>query len=256
MTHPVRNADSVAIAQNEAASGVATSRCDGTPKPRLLDGCCCEGGAGTGYARAGFAVFGVDSDPDALTRYPFPSIECDALEFIAEHGHEFDAIHVSPPCQARTTMSNRWRGKGGVADEHVNLIGPTRDLLIASGKPWVLENVVGARRDLPNAFILHGGMFGLRVDRPRLFESNVLILTPAGAGRAVDPIGVYGKHHDGRLLFRRADGTEQRAASSLEEAREAMGMPWASWRGCAEAIPPAYTEFIGQQLLRAVEVAA
>lgn len=64
-----------------------------------------------------------------------------------------------------------------------------------------------------------------------------------------DSIGVYGREPDGRLLWRRKDGSEQRAAASLEEGREAMGMPWASWRGCAEAVPPAYTELIGAQLI-------
>lgn len=224
-------------------------------RPRLLDLFCCEGGAGTGYARAGFDVFGVDLDVDALSRYPFPSIEADALTYLAEFAGNFDAIHASPPCQGFTTMSNKHRGKGTKADEWPDLIGPTRELLIASGKPWVLENVAGARVEMTNPFTLHGGMFGLRVHRPRLFDSNLLILTPQ-AEPTRDPIGVYGKAHDGRLLFTRKDGTEQRAAASLEEAQAAMGMPWASWRGCAEAIPPAYTEFIGEQLLTHVGVAA
>lgn len=220
-------------------------------QPRLLDLFCCEGGAAVGYAKAGLDVFGVDLEADALIRYPFPSYCGDALEYLAAHGSEFDAIHASPPCQAHTTMSNKHRGKGGKADEWPDLIGPTRELLIASGKPWVLENVAGARGEMVNPFTLHGGMFGLRVDRPRLFDSNILVLTPA-AQRCVNPIGVYGKAHDGRLLWRRKDGSEQRAAASLEEAQAAMGMPWASWRGCAEAIPPAYTEFIGAELLAQV----
>jgi DNA (cytosine-5)-methyltransferase 1 len=199
-----------------------------------------------GYHRAGFDVVGVDVSPQP--RYPFEFRQADALEFVAEHGCEFDAIHASPPCQAHTTMSNRWRGAGGKADGWVNLIGPTRDRLTASGKPWVLENVPGARKHMTAPTTLHGGMFGVGVDRPRLFDTSFLLLIPQ-APRTVNPLGVYGKAHDGRRLFTRADGSEQRAPKTLAEAQEAMGMPWADWDGCREAIPPAYTQWIGSQLL-------
>ena len=146
-------------------------------------------------------------------------------------------------------MSDRWRGAGGKADSHENLIGRTRDLLRETELPHVIENVPGARGSLINPSVLSGEMFGLRVHRPRLFETNWLLLVPPKPPAASDTIGVYGKAHDGRLLWERADGTQQRAAASLEEAQEAMGMPWADWRGCAEAVPPAYTELIGHQLL-------
>lgn len=222
-------------------------------RPRLLDLFCGQGGAAAGYHRAGFDVVGVDIVPQP--RYPFEFVEADALEYLTEHGREFDATHASPPCQGFTTMSNRWRGQGGAADQWPDLIAPTRRLLIATGSPWVLENVAGARSSLVNPFILHGGMFGLAVDRSRLFESPIAVLIPQ-APRAKNPVGVYGAHHDGRRLFTRADGSEQRAARSLEEAQAAMGMPWADWDGCREAIPPAYTEFIGEQLLAALAVSA
>ena len=231
-------------------------------KPRILDLFCCEGGAGTGYARAGFEVVGVDITEQPL--YPFRFIQGDALDALDEvvatemitgvtqpRGFglwEFDAIHASPPCQASTTMSNRWRGKGGKADSHENLIDATRELLVATGLPYVIENVPGARAHLHDPVVLTGEMFGLRVHRPRLFETNWPLMVPPKPKAAKDTIGVYGRSHDGRLLWRRKDGSEQRAASSLEEGREAMGMPWASWRGCAEAIPPAYTHLIGVQL--------
>lgn len=209
---------------------------------RLLDLFCGAGGAGMGYHRAGFEVVGVDLEPQP--EYPFEFHQADATVFPLGG---FDAIHASPPCQAHTTMSNRWRGKGGRADEHVDLIGAMRDRLVDAGVPWVIENVPGARRQLRNPITLNGGMFGLRVDRPRLFESNVLLLHPHRVPVS-DPVGVYGERPDGRRLYTRSDGSEQHAAASVEEARAAMGMPWASWRGCAEAIPPAYTEFIGRQL--------
>jgi DNA (cytosine-5)-methyltransferase 1 len=223
-------------------------------RPRLLDMFCGAGGAGVGYARAGFDVVGVDLKPQPT--YPLRFIESDAMEFLERADlREFQAVHASPPCQAHTAMSNRWRGAGGKADSHVDLIHETRRRIEQLGVPYVIENVPGARASLRDAFTLTGEMFGLGVHRPRLFESNVLILVPEKPRASKSSIGVFGKHHDGRLLWRRKDGTEQRAARSLEEAREAMGMPWADWRGCAEAIPPAYTEFIGRALLAHVDAA-
>ena len=225
-------------------------------RPRLLDLFCGEGGASVGYHAAGFDVVGVDIKPQPL--YPFFFVQADATAFavrgcaLGGQSFTFDAIHASPPCQAHTGMSNRWRGKGTKADTHVSLIALMRARLEDAGVPWVLENVPGAARFMRDPIVLTGEMFGLRVHRPRLFESNVLILAPDKPAVRRDTIGVYGKAHDGRLLWRRKDGSEQRAARTLERAREAMGMPWASWRGCCEAVPPAYTEFIGRALMQAV----
>jgi len=198
---------------------------------------------------AGFDVIGVDINPQP--NYPYRFVQADWRSALDETGWDpwdFDVIHASPPCQGYTAMSNRWRGKGGKADDHLRLIHEVRTELARLRLPYVIENVVGARAAMRNPILLNGGMFGLRVDRPRLFESNVLLLQPDRV-QVRDSVGVYGKRPDGRRLWTRADGTEQRAAASVEEAREAMGMPWASWRGCAEAIPPAYTEHIGNQLM-------
>lgn len=225
--------------------------------PRILDLFCCEGGAGVGYARAGFEVVGVDLDADRAFAYPFDFKHGDALGYAIEHHAEFDAIHASPPCQASTTMSNRWRGKGGKADEWENLIPATRELLDDVGLPYVIENVPGARGDMDGAVTLHGGMFGLGVNRPRLFVTNwPLVVTKAA--RVKNPVGVYGKAPDGRRLFTRADGSEQRAASSNAQAAHALGVDWdMTWTGLRECIPPAYTEHIGRQLMtQIVEVAA
>jgi len=120
----------------------------------------------------------------------------------------------------------------------------------------VIENVGGARKHLHNPVVLNGGMFGLGVDRPRLFETNWPLLVPTKQP-VNDALGVYGKAPDGRLLFKRADGSEQRAANSVAEAGAAMGIDWCpDWNGIREAIPPAYTEFIGRWLIQHLEAVA
>ena len=210
-------------------------------RPLLLDLFCCEGGAATGYHRAGFDVIGVDIDPQP--NYPFLFCQADVLTLTADDLAPYDAIHASPPCQSYSTMSNRYGSK------EPELIEQTRTLLIGSGLPYVIENVTGARSHMQSPMMVHGGQLGMSVYRPRLFESNI-ILTPAPyAPVPKNPTAVYGRQPgNGRLLWTRRDGSQLRAAT-LSEAREAMGMPWASWNGCREAIPPAYTEFIGRQLL-------
>lgn len=210
-------------------------------RPKLLDLFCGQGGASMGYALAGFDVTGVDIK--AQPRYPFKFVRGDALEFPLEG---FDAYHASPPCQA-FTQANAWnRGKGGLADRHEDLLTPMLGRLRKLSSPWVVENVVGAGRRMRATLLLRGDHFGLRTHRPRLFESNVLILQPQKKRVRGGSIGVYGRG-PGCCGLRRT-----RVASSLEEAQEVMGMPWADWDGCREAIPPAYTEFIGKALLEAV----
>lgn len=218
-------------------------------RPLLLDLFCCEGGAATGYHRAGFDIVGVDIDDQPL--YPFPMYVADWAEGLTMALEVYDvaAIHASPPCQSYTTMTNRH------ASSEPELIEPVRDMLRAIGLPYVIENVTGARRDMESPITMHGGQFGLNVYRPRLFESNVLLTPPPKAPRPKDAAAVYGKKEDRRRLWTRKDGTELRAAS-LDEARDAMQMPWASWNGCREAIPPAYTEWIGRQLIDQLEWSA
>jgi DNA (cytosine-5)-methyltransferase 1 len=228
-------------------------------KPRLLDLFCGAGGAAMGYSRAGFDVVGVDISPQP--NYPFEFVQADIAQWASIDDttvrglrySDFDAVHASPPCQAHTPMSNRWRGKGGRADEHHDLIPATRELLRATGLPYVIENVPGARSSLESPYVLTGEMFGLGVHRPRLFETTFGMLVPQKPPAHPASIGVYGQKPDGRLLWRRVDGTEQRAAVSLEQARRAMGVDWMTWRELAESIPPAYTHFIGHQLLAHLE---
>lgn len=219
-------------------------------RPRILDLFRGAGGAATGYHRAGFDVVGMDIKPQP--HYPFEFVRGDALGMrarIMATDPGFDAIHASPPCQAFTTMSNRPRGAGGLSDDRLDLLTPTLELLAGISLPWIVENVAGAKRIMPNPITLHGGMFGLQVNRPRLFSASFPLEPHSYAVAPVNPVGVYGARHDGRLLYRRKDGTEQHAAASLAEGREATGMDWADWRGTKEAIPPAYTERLGRQLL-------
>lgn len=210
-----------------------------------------------GYSRAGFDVTGVDIKPQP--RYPFTFIQGDALEYVAAHGHDYDVIHASPPCQAFTQMSAKWRGRGTRADEHPDLLTPTLEAFRVPGYlgTWVVENVPGARRLMRPSVILHGGMFGLGVHRPRLFESNMLMLN-SPARRVPFPLGVYGTKPDGRTTYRyRNNGNYKgksliRAAKSIEEASAAMGIDWMTWEEIREAIPPAYTEWIGRRLMEAL----
>jgi DNA (cytosine-5)-methyltransferase 1 len=221
-------------------------------KPRLLDLFCGAGGAAMGYHRAGFDVVGVDIKPQP--NYPFEFVQADAMTFDLAG---FDVIHASPPCQAFTMMSNRHRGKGGYTDSIPDLLTGTLARLRSLTVPWVVENVVGSTPPLRPVIQLEGGMFGLGVHRRRLFESNVLLMT-ARYPRPAHHVGVYGKAPDNRRLYspKKHPGNcncdVRRAAASLEEAQTAMGMDWADWHGTKEAIPPAYTEFIGAQLLGAV----
>ena len=212
-------------------------------RPVLLDLFCGAGGAAMGYHRAGFEVVGVDIANER--RYPFEFHRGDALEFLAAHGQEFDVIHASPPCQtfSRTRHLRDAQGKG---TDKVNLIPETRGLLAYVGRPYVIENVPGA--PLIDPLVLCGSMFGLKVRRHRLFETSPLLWAYLGKCRHREqgrPIGVYGSMRDDIPKG-------GRTARTLEEAREAMGIDWMLWGDLVEAIPPAYTDWIGAQLLRTV----
>jgi len=199
-----------------------------------------------GYWQAGFTeIVGVGIVPQP--NYPFEFIQGDALAPPVRL-EDFDLIHASPPCQAHVALSvNRW---GKESARWPDLIAPTRKLLEASGVPFVIENVTGARSALRDPMLLTGAMFGLPVHRPRLFElGGWFAMSPPPARQKVGAVAVYGRP-DGRLLARRKDGSELKAWSSVEEGREALGVPWMTDElEIREAIPPAYTRFIGEQFL-------
>jgi DNA (cytosine-5)-methyltransferase 1 len=197
-----------------------------------------------GYSRAGFEVVGVDNRPQP--NYPFEFEQADALQYADWMAGGFGAIHASPPCQRYSTMGNRSRALK--ADTAPDLLLPTIELLRQTGLPFVVENVAGAKRLMPGAFVLSGGMFGLGVHRPRYFLTNFYVMVPEKVTPPRHGVGVYGRAPDGRRLWNRKSNGTYRAPRSLDEAQEAMGMDWADWHGTKEAIPPAYTELIGHQL--------
>lgn len=212
-------------------------------RPRLLDLYCCQGGAGMGYHLAGFDVTGVDIEPQP--RYPFTFIQGDALEYVAAHGHEYDAIHASPPCQRYSVQTNPL-----YRNNHPDLIAPTRELLQATGKPYVIENVENARRLLVNPLKLCGSMFGLDLWRHRYFEiyPDVLMLTPT-CNHSNEPVLITG-------TTRRKPERGGRFEYTVQQCRDAAGCEWMSRVGLDEAIPPAYTQYIGAYLLEAIGIPA
>jgi len=222
-------------------------------KPKLLDAYCCEGGASVGYSRAGFDVFGVDIFEDyTQKRYPFLSWKGDAVQFIRENGHHFDVIAGSPPCQRHTiATSSLDRSK------YPNLIGATREAMLATGKPYVIENVVGA--PLLDPIELCGCMFDLKavdtdgitlhLQRTRLFESNMPLTAPQPHDHTHHEWvgGSYGgaRRDKYEAKFIRKGGY----VPSIPVQRELLGIDWMTQKAMFQSIPPAYTEHIGSQLM-------
>jgi DNA (cytosine-5)-methyltransferase 1 len=218
-------------------------------KARLLGAFCCQGGADYGFALAGFNVTGVDKDPQP--RYPFDFIQGDAIEYIREHGHKYDAIAASPPCQHDSDCQRI------MSRDHPDLIGPTREALESTGKPWVIENVGGAEAKLRNPVMLCGAMFGLHTYRHRYFEpGGGLTLTAPADPEHKHPTVKMGRRlrtrEDYRAEGQDRDGDWYHAVgnfSGVEYARRDMGVPWMNRDGIRECIPPVYGKFIGRQLL-------
>lgn len=197
-----------------------------------------------GYSRAGFDVVGVDNR--FMPRYPFEFHQADALEYCAAHGREFDVIHASPPCQSYSSMAPF------TTIEYPRLIAPVRELLITLSRLYVIENVEGAKHEMINPFKLCGTMFGLKTIRHRLFECDPPIYFASATCQHYLKAQKQGRppHPENHFI------TVTGHFSDQEFARRAMGIDWMIRDELSEAIPPAYTEFIGARLMAVLQVSA
>lgn len=214
---------------------------------RLLDLFCGAGGAAVGYHRAGFKIMGVDVKPQP--HYPFDMIRGDVFWFLNKYGVEhFDAIHASPPCQFYSVSRNN-----GTNANAPDLVPATLARLRELGRPWVCENV--PRAPLPSALELCGATFGLGaggmdLPRHRWFETSWPLMAPPCQHRKGRTLGVYG--HGTNAWHRELIGRN----ITVDEMREAMGIDWMTRAELTQAIPPAFTEYIGHELLAYLERAA
>ena len=193
-------------------------------RPRLLDLFCGAGGCSVGYCRAGFDVVGVDINPQP--NYPYEFRQADALQYLDVYGDRYDVIHASPTCQSFARVTD-WRGS---RDNHADLLTPTLGALAALDVPWVVENVEEApiRAD----YLLCGTQFGLPVRRHRKFQ--------CGNWAAYELIAPCGCQHLPLVPFM------HKAERSFADS---MGCTWMTAKEGRQAIPPAYTEYIGRQLM-------
>lgn len=209
-------------------------------KPRLLDVFCGGGGCSMGYHRAGFDVqTGVDIAEQK--DYPFDFVQSDALEYLARYGHEYDFIHASPPCQIHSATRNMLKADYG----HEDFLPQTRALLQSLGVPYVIENVPGAPMIKP--LKLRGDMFGLQVLRMRYFETNFFV-TPLAM-----PVKRGGTSHKGKGYSTLDDAEFISVAGNnyrFEDGKKAMGIDWMGRLPLTQAIPPAYTQYIGADWLK------
>lgn len=217
-------------------------------RPRILDLFCGAGGAAMGYYRAGFDVVGIDINPQP--RYPFEFHQADAMDVMQDPetiAHLYDAVHASPPCQLYSMANNIHQ------HDHPDLVPETQRLLRMTGLPYVIENVPGAPLDHP--YLICGLALGCNVKRHRLFETNFPMLVPScPPGHPGDWLLVFGHtvlergHQIGRtekggpIIRRKHVGTDR--------GREAMGIDWMTRDELSEAIPPAYTEYVGGWLMQ------
>ncbi len=210
-------------------------------QPRLLDLFCGAGGAAMGYHRAGFEVVGVDIKPQK--RYPFEFHQADAMTFPLDG---FDVIHASPPCQRYTALN----GPHFDRNEHPDLVGATRRRL--AGKTYIIENVPGS--PLVRPFLICGAAMMLRLKRHRLFETNADVFgTMCCCCRGREIITVAGT--GGRRKNRKRDdhGGACNNPRNVADAQDAMGIDWMTRKELSQAIPPAYTEWIGRQLVNRLQ---
>lgn len=224
---------------------------------KFLDLFCGGGGMSYGAYLAishlkGWNITGVDWKPQK--RYPFKFIQGDALDYLAKHGHEYDLIHASPPCQFGSNAMNIRVDTEARRAGHVNLIPQTRELLESIGKPYSIENVVGAREHLRSPLMLCGTMFELKVLRHRLFECNPpIFFAPAMCNH-------WGTVQDGDFCsvagmggaMKKANGERRKEPRTMAAWSAAMGIYWMDRYGLTQSVPPAYGEYVVKELMKAL----
>jgi len=239
-------------------------------KPRLLDLFCGAGGCARGYADAGFEVIGCDIAPQR--HYPYTFYQANALDVLDMllsndglwHGYaldDFHAIHASPPCQEYSQSRHLRNATTKYGVKHAPmLIEPVRARLAATGLLWIIENV--AFSPLPDALVLCGSMFGLPVRRHRWFASNLMLFAPGPCQHTdscINPVGAKVRGYGAlasKTTYRDAKGAIRKRESYLPLAtgQAAMGIDWMTLDELSQAIPPPYTEWIGNQLRAVIEV--
>lgn len=223
---------------------------------KMIDLYCCAGGAAMGYHKAGFdEIIGVDIVD--RPNYPFEFVKMDAFEFLRTADlSDVSFLHASPPCQCYSKLKHLSGNVEKWEKTHVDLVAPTREALIKIGKPFVIENVEGS--PLINPIKLYGSQFpNLYTQRPRLFESNISLK---------EPVNPKVKHKTGKLGYGPAeDGfitvAGIRPQRGMNEVQTRLyygfalgGIDWMSLEELTQAIPPAYTEFIGKQIIEYLDI--
>ena len=243
---------------------------DANVKIRILDLFCGAGGAAKGYwlafTKAGFEVEITGVDIASQKRYPYTFVKDDALHYAASHGWRFDFIHASPPCQAHSIITPD-------PAKHVDLIPHTRWLLESLGKPYIIENVMGAARAMRSPIMVCGAQLGLKVYRHRLFESSMYLMGMAHAphrdntpraGHGISSKGFISVTSGGKRMRVAVDAKRRSGVYGISEkgfvsvtghftgvdyCRMAMGIDWMTAAELSQAVPPAYTEYLGRQLV-------
>ncbi len=210
-------------------------------RPKALDLFCGAGGATKGLQRAGFHVTGVDIKPQP--RYCGDEFhQADAMTFPLEG---FDFIWASPPCQAYSVAAQSRRNAG---HEYPDLLAPTRVRLQFSGIPWVIENVPGA--PMRGDFVLCGCQVGLKIRRKRLFETSWEGFSMVHSCNHRDPVVSVVGHGTPSWVRKQLGFTPK-----IADYRAAMDIDWMNRDELSLAIPPAYSEFIGRQIMEVLEAA-
>lgn len=220
-------------------------------KPLLLDTYCKAGGTSMGYHQAGFEVVGVDIEPQK--RYPFEFYQGDAIEFIVKYGKDFDVIVGSPPCQDYIPL------KAIHGKTYPRLIKDTRRAMQKTGKPYIIENVKGARFELDNPIMLCGTMFGLRVIRHRYFECNPILWWPPVQCKHIGKIGSSSlRNKNGKRLVNSFENVDILCITGhdfiVADARIAMSIDWMIGKELSQAIPPAYTKWLGEKFRKVLNI--